>query len=614
MQNVSNLLCPFFLDDGTPISGGRVHFVKPDCSSAPTEGADPDYVPVYDTDGTELENPLPLNDSGRFVIQPFVADGMDYRMIVEAPTGIPATLESTSPAWRTVYIVDCKASKVTVEYSGVSVVGSLGELRQTDPAVKSVMVLGYDGADDFCPPRVFVWKEELLEENYGTHVRSILPGHSRGGTWVLEVSKTVDVRLFGIAPSSAMDCSERLGFLTDSHPNEGAYFPAGTYALSKSARLYSAIFERGAKVVPVSQSVDFVVESFFENRGGRFGRSSGSFAVPCLPQGSILRTSWLDGDLAGFLNEMSLGRISTIVFDSPCESSVDIAVSGKDVVFETATAIPSLKLSNCVIRDPHEDGVLNVKFSGNGLSVGKGDFDGKKAELDDDGLDFSTPAGGSASYGVSSMKLVSPRNKTTVLPESVTTDNGVFKNLTCSTKAKFTGSQAFEGSQSMDSVEVQKSLSSKGDTTLNGEELKIEGAVPGKIEFTEIGVATGIEIGAGIAAASGLSGLQFRIAKASEMRNEIKHDFDHGDLYYEKFIGCPVGEATGPAGSVFAIYDDIEWPDGGRYYRLFICSMDSNGGFAVPMYSASSDSRKNRLYIVTRVPSDALKWVGIALG
>lgn len=613
MQNVSNLLCPFFLDDGTPISGGRVHFVKPDCSAAPTEGTDPDYVPVYDTDGTEIENPLQLNDAGRFVIQPFVGDGTDYRMIVEAPTGVPATLESESPAWRTVYIIDSKASKVTVEYSGVAVVGGLGELRRTDPAAKSVMVLGYDVAGDFCPPRVFVWKEELLDENYGTHVRSTLPGHSGGGTWELGVSKTVDVRLFGVNPSSSTDCAERMGFITDSHPNEGVYFPAGTYALSKSIRLYSAILERGAAVVPMSRSVDFVVDSFFENRGGRFGRSSGHSAVPCLPQGSTLRTSWLDGDLAGFLTEKSLGRLSAIVFDSVCENSGDIAVSGKEIAFEADSVLSGVTFSNCVIRDPRGDGELNVKLSGNGVAVGKTDFGGKKSELDDGGLDFSTPGGGSASYGLSSMKLVSPRTKTEILPGSVTSDNGFFKNLKCSKTAQFEGSQTFKGSQSMESVEVTESFESSNKTILNGEGLAINGLVPGNVDFTEVGVEKEFATGVGILGSSGLCGLRLRIAKASEMRNEMKTTYDGGKPIYEKRIGCPSGESTAPVGTVVAIYDDIEWPSSGILHRVRIYGLDSGGGFDVAMYSEAFVKDYNKLYILTRVPADSLKWCGTSM-
>lgn len=52
MQNVVNYIVPFFGKDGKPLSGGRVHFVKPDCSAAPTDREDPDYIAIFDTDGT----------------------------------------------------------------------------------------------------------------------------------------------------------------------------------------------------------------------------------------------------------------------------------------------------------------------------------------------------------------------------------------------------------------------------------------------------------------------------------------------------------------------------------------------------------------------------------
>lgn len=562
MQNVSNLLCPFFLDDGTPISGGRVHFVKPDCSAAPTEGSDPDYVPVYDTDGTEIENPLQLNDAGRFVIQPFVADGIDYRMIVEAPTGVPATLESESPAWRTVYIIDCKASKVTVEYSGVAVAGSLGELRQTDPSAKSVMVLGYDEAGDFCPPRVFVWKEELLDENYGTHVRSTLAGYGNKGTWELNVSKTIDVRIFGLAPSSGADCAERIGLMASGHPNEGAYFPAGTYRFSKSVKLYSVIFERGAEVVPISQGVNFVIESFFENRGGKFGTSgkTGFFAVPCLPAGSVLRTSWLDGDLVGFLTEKCLKQLSGIVFDSSYENSGNIAISGKDIFFETETELSGVTLSNCVIRDPHASGDLNVKLSGDGVTTGKTDFSGKTSALDDGELKFSTPAGGSATYGLSSMQLASPKTKTTILPESVTSDSGYFKNLEVSKTAKFEGTQTFGGTRTFEGLSQFKGTQTKFEYAYFEEsQSKYLIADEANISESSIGLAKihTARVGEGHDDDDPRTGLRLHYAKMSELditsitSITVPNDSITTDFSLYQVLDSDVG-------MIFAVIDDVD--------------------------------------------------------
>ena len=69
MQNVVNLHAPF-LYNGEPIVNGRVYFVKDDTSALTFDqvlGLDNAFfVPVYDKDGTVLENPLSLDSEGCF--------------------------------------------------------------------------------------------------------------------------------------------------------------------------------------------------------------------------------------------------------------------------------------------------------------------------------------------------------------------------------------------------------------------------------------------------------------------------------------------------------------------------------------------------------------------
>ena len=109
MQNVVNYLCPFFRN-GSSIVNGRVYFVKPSTSAltfSDIEGLDGgDYIAIKDKDGTLLENPLLLNSEGRFSVQPFVDDGVDFKMIVCYPTGQPAEINDESMTYDVAYTIN----------------------------------------------------------------------------------------------------------------------------------------------------------------------------------------------------------------------------------------------------------------------------------------------------------------------------------------------------------------------------------------------------------------------------------------------------------------------------------------------------------------------------
>ena len=350
MQNVVNYLCPFFLEDGRPNIAGRVHFVSPDCSAAPEEGTDPDYISIYAADGTTLlVNPMPLDSSGVFEQQPFVQDGIDYRMIVEAPTGIDDT------PWRLLCIIDCKAKNVNINYSGVPSCGSLSELRQTDPAVGKCLVLGYTSADDCCPARVFKWEETLLNENYGTHVRSTLAGQTNAGTWVCEPSGFVDARWFGLVEGGTSDdphdAATYLDRCHDAHPNIATYIPKGWYGLDAGLNFSTLIMEKDVHLVPTIGSNITLTIGTLENRGGFFcavdpSDNSSNRVLPILARGE-LRSSWLYGSINEFLTASVLANVEEMIFD---------------VVYKQGGA--SVELENIVVRI--DDGVTvnnSITFS-----------------------------------------------------------------------------------------------------------------------------------------------------------------------------------------------------------------------------------------------------------
>lgn len=463
MQNVVNYLVPFFAKDGSVLSGGRVHFVKPDCSSVPSGREDPDYIAIFDTTGTAIENPLGLNDLGQFSTQPFVSDGVNFRMLVEGPTGVPETLNSAAPAWELLYTIDSKTQKITVEFSGVSTCSGLPELRKADPASSPVVVLGYSAAGDFCPPRIFKFVEALYDENYGTHVRSTLSDSKNAGTWVCEPSGFLDVRWFGVDPDSDVSVSDSLTRAAKSYTNTALYFPAGTYLLSSGLHLYSAIVERNATFrVSGTNSVTMQIENYFENRGGKFvAKTYAPSSVRVIPLLSgTLRTSWLSGTLNEFLTAEALENIETFVVDSlTIDGTASVSISGKKVVLFYGPEFPNVSFSGCSIVDLTSAGeLLNAEYSGKGVKV-KGSGDGS-ALLKDGNLIFAGDDAGNtfARYGVNGAQVKDKNG-----------NYGYFNpSLTSAVTGRFNVLEILESISAKGSAEVSGNMTVGGNATFGG--------------------------------------------------------------------------------------------------------------------------------------------------
>lgn len=484
MQNIANLLSPFFGKDGLPVSGGRVHFVKPDCSAAPTDAEDPDYIAIYDTDGMALANPLGLNDLGSFDTQPFAEDGIDFRMIVEAPTGVPAELESEAPAWSQLYIIDSKAQKISVEWSGVASVGGLPDLRKADPSSSPVVVLGYSEAGDFCPARVFQWVENLYAENYGTHVRSTLSEYKSAGTWVCEPSGLVDVRWFGAEPGSGVSASTSLSYAVDSHPNIPLYFPPGEYSLSSGLTAYSVICDRRARFsVLGGNSVTFNVRGFFENRSIDTSKQAGATGylpvflaqsdndstsprvIPCLY--GTLRTSWLGGTLNEFLTGEALRNIDLLVFDDYNEAGeAKVAVSNKVVyMINEEDNRAGISFEGCLIIKPGEDSD-NVQIEDGSIQIGNtpsySALTASLLRIIDNSNRVSITAEEFRIGAVSS----AIGSQTVVNGDSVTSDNGYFENLKASGDLTVIGGATIGKGAVVDGIVEAKGLSVSGEASL----------------------------------------------------------------------------------------------------------------------------------------------------
>lgn len=374
MQNVINSMAPFTDPlSGLPLSGGRVSFVMLDTDDETR------YIDINDVDGTSLENPLPLDDSGRFTEQPFVADGVDFKMIVEKPTG------HDDPEWCLVEVIFQKHESVHVDYSGSPVVDSLSELRSLEPENGTAIVLGYASAGDFCPVRVFQWVEEDLDENYGTQIKSSVEGAE--GTWICSVGDVVDVRLFGINPAQLSgDDSARLSIIADGYTDSAVYFPAGNYFLSQNITFASVILDKGACMRTTGERNVIFTAGHLENRGGKFYADdvadADSFRVIPRHDG-FFRTSECVGTINEFLFSGYLADAEAIVFDNAvtegthAKTFLDMLVIVKD----GATLPTSLTFSHSTIIDLEGRRIITPNLRVGKLSINNIEYEDEQQNL-----------------------------------------------------------------------------------------------------------------------------------------------------------------------------------------------------------------------------------------
>lgn len=346
MQNVVNSMTPFFdPTDGKPLSAGRVTFVELNTDNVTR------LIDIVNVDGVPMANPLALDDSGRFVFQPFAPDGVDFKMIVEK------LVTREPPTFQQVGIVYQKqGSAFTVDHHGAPVVDDLSELRLLSPDFGKAIVLGYGEAGDYCPPRIFQWKEADIAENYGTHVRSSVEGYENAGCWICEPEDSVDVRWFGIDPASDhVDCLERLGYVIASYPKKSVYFPYGSYYLSDDVAVNSVIMD-GAKMYTTGvKDVVFTIGKL-DNRGGLFyaddAVDSGSIRVIPKIKG-IFYTSMCAGTINEFMTDSAMTDVNVVVFDNayPREGAASREFEKKLVIVEGHDIFSSIEFKDSVIID-----------------------------------------------------------------------------------------------------------------------------------------------------------------------------------------------------------------------------------------------------------------------
>lgn len=359
MQNSVNLKTPFLDSDGFPLHAGRVRFVMDDTSG--------ELIHIYDKDGTLIQNPLPLNELGVFQIQPFVEDGLSYRMLVEKDTGIPQIPPETGNVWQVVDEIVFKAQGVEIGVDGIPSVDGILELRALDPSAGSVVVKGYVDSDDQCPPRIFVWKSTVREDNGGTRIRSQVEGYESSGTWFLETNGEVDLRWFGYEAGDGRDVASVISLIDSQHYGERIYFAPGTWAISTSVSVKSARLDM-ATIKPYSETGEvksFVCEDLKVSSGGfsAYDAEDASSARIVPVTRGTLRSSWLVGTVNEFLTSSALADIDRIVFDSIRSAGVEsVTIENKFVEICDGVTLSGISFSDCVVMRLEDGKIEAVSF------------------------------------------------------------------------------------------------------------------------------------------------------------------------------------------------------------------------------------------------------------
>lgn len=408
MQNVVNSMTPFFdPTDGKPLSAGRVTFVELNTDNVTR------LIDIVNVDGVPMANPLALDDSGRFVFQPFAPDGVDFKMIVEK-------LVSAEPVqFQQVGIVYQKhGSAFTADLHGAPVVDDLSELRLLSPDFGKAIVLGYGSAGDFCPPRIFQWKEDDIAENYGTHVRSSVEGYENAGCWICEPEDSVDVRWFGINPASDhVDCLERLGYIKASYPYRTVFFTSGNYFLSDDVALYSVKADQARFNTTGAKNVVFTIDRF-DGKGALFlavdTQDSGSFRVIPKLKG-IFYTSMCSGTINEFMTDSAMADVNVVVFDNGTlrEGSAAREFQKKLVIVEGHDVPSSIRFVDSVKVDLKNKSTKVMNFYvGDNVAMVNGTYD------DDERSDDPIPKL-SVYFGMAEIMRLDPYDRLKIFIENV---------------------------------------------------------------------------------------------------------------------------------------------------------------------------------------------------
>ena len=357
-------------------------------------------IPITDSDGVALPNPLYTGSDGRLRLDngngapavPCIEDGLSYKVVVARRTGVEPVyiggiLQNASELYEEPYIAFVVTASGSAGGSNSTVVGSIAEVRLADPDLGSVVCSGYYSAGD-CPSRVYSWvvSQNPPADNALNILRN--PDHSTGYWKMAEPDGGMwDVRIAGMQTSNTPavndQCLTRLLNIINGSTTAVAtvYFPKGEWLLDSGFVCGSLCLEKEANLKPADNSNNRTVTvAFLENRGGHFcatteNDTTAKRVLPVLT--GLLRTSWLKGTLAEFLTSGVLNGLKTIDFDRT-ETNSSQGAASVEITEKTLLNIQNkpdvISWSNCFTLDNEQTADLYKAIVRSDLRIGAFNF------------------------------------------------------------------------------------------------------------------------------------------------------------------------------------------------------------------------------------------------
>lgn len=191
-----------YLDNKGNILHGKLYFCYKDSNTV---------APIYDSDGTELPNPIYTDIYGRTSNQVFLQSGKDILVYFYKWVGQGAMTEDDPTYWSLQYTSESMNafSLEFGDFNAAVTVANMDELRNLDPSLipdsadnnKIICLLGYNESGDK-EPIYYVWDSSSNETDNAGSI--IAWNESASGRWVMvNPSYVIDSKHFGIFPHSA---------------------------------------------------------------------------------------------------------------------------------------------------------------------------------------------------------------------------------------------------------------------------------------------------------------------------------------------------------------------------------------------------------------------------
>lgn len=233
MINFTDVNPTLFASDGS-FFYGKLVFLDPDTQKPKA---------VFDQDGVAYgSNVVTVNDKGRMSVQVFLDGAYDCQFWKFVGTQFDIDDPTQWAFDRSVRIID--PTKVELEISGDAILGTVADLRSVDNATEgsTMTVMGYYAAGDMTP-QYYYWNPNSTATDDGGSV--ICPdGRSGEGRWLMIPQRVVDVRAFGVRPSSQLNTAVVNGnmaaaFNFANRYNRDLWFPKVFSSSSYSDPVYS---------------------------------------------------------------------------------------------------------------------------------------------------------------------------------------------------------------------------------------------------------------------------------------------------------------------------------------------------------------------------------------